>query len=606
MKKPIISLFIIFCLITGLAAQDENADALYLKQKKEFVLNTDGTMDYNYSHQLKLITYLSSDKQFGESFIVFNPTYQQLSIHKAQTTMVNGHKVKSPENAFNEVLPQFAPNAPAFNQLREMVVSHTGIEPGATIDFSYTIHSKRDFMPALMGNELLTSSAPVKELEIIVKIPLSQSITYQLFNSKANPVVMSDGVFKIYTWKFINIKALSHETFQSRDSRLLPRLVFMVGKQTVEKITAQPAFALVVNDAMKLAVEKVKAKANEKDPLKIALGLQELVIGDLATIAVPPAVTGFRFRTPVEVWNSNYGTEPEKALLLSALIKLAGINNNLAVGSFAGLMEGQFTNPLLFSDYYVQLDFGKAGKVALSPVHFYDQDPLVSQPNRSLTLLIPGKGLKAESIDPQKNQIGLTAKLNIDANGKITGSCITAMNGIVQPYLRISKNVNTVPGLFTEGIGVQDIKDFVVKENKPLSLKVNYTVEKSDALHESSGLLYMALPQLLGDAGNWGLSELTSARTESLELPAEIEHDYNVAIMLPSIFALVSPEIKKNLKNGAGNVEISFKKEGQTVMIVRKLTLNNLVLKPEQVSDLKALMNIWLNKNYKQLILRKI
>ena len=43
MKKYIISLFIVFCLINGLAAQDENADALYLKQKKEFVLNTDGT-----------------------------------------------------------------------------------------------------------------------------------------------------------------------------------------------------------------------------------------------------------------------------------------------------------------------------------------------------------------------------------------------------------------------------------------------------------------------------------------------------------------------------------------------------------------------------------
>jgi hypothetical protein len=64
--------------------------------------------------------------------------------------------------------------------------------------------------------------------------------------------------------------------------------------------------------------------------------------------------------------------------------------------------------------------------------------------------------------------------------------------------------------------------------------------------------------------------------------------------------------MKKNLKNGAGNVEISLKKEGQNVIILRKLTLNTLLLKPDQVSDLKALMNIWLNKNYKQLILKKI
>jgi hypothetical protein len=604
MKKSIISLFIIFCLINGLAAQDENADAFYLKQKKEFVLNADGTIDYNYSHQLKLITYISSDKQFGESFIVFNPIYQQLSIHKAQTTMVNGRKVKSPENAFNEVLPQFAPNAPAFNQLREMVITHTGIEPGATIDFAYTIHSKRDFMPAMMGNELLTSTAPVKELEIVVKIPLSQSLSYQLFNIKATPVVMNDEVYKIYTWKFTNIRALSHEIFQSKDNRLLPRLVFIVGKQTVEKITAQPAFALAANEEMKRAVEKVKA--NEKDPLKIALGLQEIVINDLATIAVPPAYTGFRLRTPVEVWNSNYGTEPEKGLLFAALLKLAGISNNLSAVSFVGLMDGQVTNPLLFTDYYVQLDFGKAGKVALSPVRFYDQDPLVSQPNRSLTLLIPGKAIKAESIDQEKNQLFLNAKLNLDANGKTTGTCSASWTGILQPYLRVKKNENAVTGLFSDGFNVQDIKEYAVKENKPLSLKVNYTVEKGEALHESNGLLYMAIPQLLGGAGNWGLSELPSVRNESLELPAEIEQEYSVAVSLPTIFALVSPEMKKNLKNAAGNVEISLKKEGQNVIILRKLTLNNLLLKPEQVSDLKALMNIWLNKNYKQLILRKI
>ncbi|MDP4290370.1 MAG: DUF3858 domain-containing protein, partial [Bacteroidota bacterium] len=74
----------------------------------------------------------------------------------------------------------------------------------------------------------------------------------------------------------------------------------------------------------------------------------------------------------------------------------------------------------------------------------------------------------------------------------------------------------------------------------------------------------------------------------------------------PATFALVSPEIKKNLKNSTGNVEISLKKEGQTVVITRKLSLNSLVLRAEQVSDLKALMNIWLNKNYKQIILKKI
>jgi len=603
MKKSIIFLFIVFFIINGLAAQDENSDAIYLKQKKEFVLNTDGSVDYNYSHQLKLITYLSSDKQFGESFIVFNPAYQQLSIHRATTTMAGGRKVKSPENAFNEVLPQFAPNAPAFNNLREMVITHTGIEPGATIDFAYTVHSKRDFMPAMMGNELLPTTAPVRVLEIVVKIPIAQSLSYQLFNNKANPVAMSDGIYKIYTWRFTNVKALSHEIFQSRDNRLLPRLVFIIGKQTVEKITSQPAFKFETNDAMKAAVGKIKA--NESDPLKIALSLQELVVGDLTTISVPPVYTGFRFRTPIEVWNSNYGTEPEKALLLAALLKQANINNNISAVTFKGLQDGEVTNPLLFSDYFVLLDLGKAGKIALSPIRLNDQDPLVSQPYRKVSKLIPGKAINAEGIDQEKNQLSLNGKLTVDGNGKTSGLFNASWSGILQPYLRIKKNEKTVSGLFTDGLGYQDIKEYAIKENKPLSLKVNYTIEKGDALRESSGLYYMTLPQQIGDAGNWGFSDMPSIRTESLELPAEIDQDYNLSITLPASYTLLSPEMKKNLKNGAGNVEISFKKEGQAVVITRNLSLNSLVLKPEQVSDLKALMNIWLNKNYKQLILKK-
>lgn len=604
MKKTIISLLIILCFINRLVAQVENADALFLKQRKEFVLNPDGSMDYNYSHQLKLITYMASDKLYGESFIVYNPAYQKLSIQRAQTTMVSGRKVKSPTNAFNEVLPQFAPNAPAFNHLREMVVTHTGLEPGASIDFAYSVHSKRDFMPALMGNELLPNTAPVRELEIVVKVPLTQTLSYHLFNNKAKPVIKRDGNYKIYTWKFSNIKSLSHEAFQSRDNRLLPRLVFSADKQTFEKITAQPAFELEANAAMKAEVDKIKAK--ETDPLKVALCIQELVVNDLKTIPVPPVYTGFRFRTPVEVWNSNYGTEPEKALLFAALLKQAGINGLVSAAAFKGFMDGQMANPLLFTEYYVLADFGNIGMIALSPIRLHDQNPLVSQPNRELAILIPGKGLKTVRIDPELNQLQLDGKLTVDGTGKTTGLCNASWSGILQPYLRIKRNEKAISDLFTEGIGLQDIKEYSVIGNQPLLLKVDYTIEKSNALLERSGLFYMTLPQLNGDAALSGFSELPARRTETFELPAITNQEYNLAITLPATYAFLSPDLKKNLKNSAGAVEISFKKEGQTVVVTRKLSLSTLVLKPEQVSDLKALMNIWLNKNYKQLILKKV
>jgi hypothetical protein len=259
----------------------------------------------------------------------------------------------------------------------------------------------------------------------------------------------------------------------------------------------------------------------------------------------------------------------------------------------------------MFSDYYVQLDLGKAGKIYISPVRFTNQDPLASQPYRKVTLLIPGKSLNADGIDKEKNLLSINGKLILDNKGKTTGSCSASWSGIVQPYLRIKKNEKSITGLFTDGFGSQDIREYAIKEIKPLSLKVNYTIDKGDALHESSGLFYMALPQQLGDAGNWGFSELASLRTESLELPTEIDQELSLTVTLPANYSLVSPEIKKSLKNGAGDIEIIFKKEGQSIVITRNLSLNSFVLRPEQVADLRALMSIWLNKNYKQLILKK-
>jgi len=64
--------------------------------------------------------------------------------------MADGKKVETPSNAFNEILPSFAAGAPAFNGLRDMVITHTGLERGAVINLDYTLHTAKDNTPALM------------------------------------------------------------------------------------------------------------------------------------------------------------------------------------------------------------------------------------------------------------------------------------------------------------------------------------------------------------------------------------------------------------------------------------------------------------------------
>jgi hypothetical protein len=201
--------------------------------------------------------------------------------------------------------------------------------------------------------------------------------------------------------------------------------------------------------------------------------------------------------------------------------------------------------------------------------------------------------------------INLNGKLTIDSNGKAVGVCSASLSGIAQPYYRVAQNEKAVTTLFADGFTSQDIKAFTISENQPLALKVSYTIEKNNILREMNGLCFLTLPQLLGDAAQWGLGEIVTTRTESLELPSTIDQDYSLTLTLPANYSLLVPVIQKKIRNSTGAVEVGIRQEGQTVTIKRKLSLDAQVLKPEQVSELRELVTVWVNKNYKQLIIKK-
>ncbi len=109
-------------------AQNEKYDAVYEQLTREYTLNSDGSMDFRFIKKQKLQTYRAFHNLYGETFVVYDTVRQQLKINEVFTTMADGKKIPAPGNAFNPALPGFAANAPAYNSLREMVITHTGLE----------------------------------------------------------------------------------------------------------------------------------------------------------------------------------------------------------------------------------------------------------------------------------------------------------------------------------------------------------------------------------------------------------------------------------------------------------------------------------------------
>ena len=124
--KLILLLSLLAMTVTSFAA----SEAEYGKVSKAWTLHADGSQEYRSSMELTLFTHTAMNSTYGESFIVYNPDFQTLKIHSSYTRQKDGTIVKTPDNAFVEVLPRFAADAPAYNQLKEMVVVHTGLELG--------------------------------------------------------------------------------------------------------------------------------------------------------------------------------------------------------------------------------------------------------------------------------------------------------------------------------------------------------------------------------------------------------------------------------------------------------------------------------------------
>ena len=457
MKTRYLIPFLLCCFILAFSyarAQDERYDAWYSSILKEYTLNQDGSMDYRYTKQQKLLTYRAFHNLYGETFVVYNPEFQKLQINEVYTVMADGKKILAPQNSFNEVLPGYASNAPAYNKLREMVITHTGLERNATINLDYQVHTEKGNFPALMGNELLAENEPVKNLEIHVRIPAGKELYYKLFNAENKPDVLTDGKFKIYSWKFNNINPISAEEAQKGLNEIYPRLIFSSSDNREDVfafLTGQQAFGFAINDQMKSMVNNLIAE--KKDKFELALKIQEKVVNDLRLYPIPLRVALFQCRTPEQTWNSNGGTVIEKAVLLTALLKYAGFDACLAGIVRTPFVDDHIATLADLDDFAVQVEFKDRGTWYFSLTGLNAVNLKFTLPGRSFIVLNPGeKKVKQIKNEVPKQIVKMLGTFIVSSDPKLTGEISLYMDGSAYPFaglLRDKKKMkNSVSGGF--------------------------------------------------------------------------------------------------------------------------------------------------------------
>jgi len=577
-----------------------NADAVYVKMVKEFVLNDDGSIEYNYSHKLKLLTHFAFNRKYGETFIEYNPEYQQVEVTKSYTVMADGKKVKTPKSAFNEVLPRNAAHSPYYNNLREMVITHTALEVNSNIVLNYSVNSNADFFPYLIGNELLAANSPIKELKVIIRIPEDKDLNYKLLNDTATANLISKRGEKIFTWTFKDIAAISPEAFQPNKNTLYPNLIFSSAdnyNEIHDYILNQMAFSYSID---KETSKEISSMINVWHPKsKHLYDMHNFVLDNFNYCPVNEKHKAYKIRTVQEIWNANGGSKLEKTLLLSAILNEAGILAQPVAVASSELFDDSCGNPLLFEDYLVKTGFETVDDIYVSAIHSSKQSEIYNLVGKVIIPIdINDKTRYVVDLPNHYQRCDFIGKGKINNDISFDIDIFARMQGGLNPYLTLLKDPNKSMNLFND---IQWFKaDKIAMNESVLNLKIS-----TDNNDKQSGYVFVKIPEYKYGFSKWHIPNLPEQRNTPFQLPSKIEENYSYSIELPKNATVISSGFSADVSNNVGRVKITITQTDNMLLFERSLKLLKEQISVEEYPAFVELIKLWNNKKYKEIVIKK-
>lgn len=604
MKKNcliILSLFFAHFLFS----QNENADAIFEKFIKEFTLEADGSTSYREYKQLKLITQFSFNRLYGETFIIYNPEFQNLKINNAYTVMADGSKVITPPNAFNEVLPRDAAFSATANHMKEMVVTHTATEMGATIFLDYTLTSAKGYLPGFMGNVLIQESSPIAELEVIVRIPSDQELNHRMIGLRTGPEIKIEANQKVYAWKFNGVQASPKEPLQGKHHLSAPRLLFTTAigvAETINWLTNQQAFELQINDEMKAWTDNLRSKQTEE--IETLMTIQKAVVENIVFERYNPEWLAYRARTPEEIWKSNGGNKLEKTLLFATLLKYANFNATPAIVGPKSLFDEKAINLTIFDDFVLIVNTKSFGTIYMSAVEISNQSLEYSL---AQNIFIPlSKGISRAPVEPMKmdNKINIKGTVSFNEELKPSGTMEVELTGANNPFLLLQNDKGKFKSLISNKM-IKDDDAISIKNSNVAKSELLVKVESTESISDNNGYYSWQLPVITGGFEKWRIAYLDKTRQSNLFLPYPIVEKYSYTITLPLDYTVINKRFNERLKNNVGTVSVEIKPKGNQIEINRELKLNTQMIYQIDYNEFRDMINFWLDKNLSTVVFKK-
>lgn len=557
-------------------------DARFLKVAIVYELHDDGSWDMTCEQRTRLDTYYAVNRALGETFIVYNPEFQKLEVLKSETTMADGRRVPAPENAFNEVLPFAAHGCADFSHLREMVVTHTGLERGAVVDLRYRIHTRAGFLPAFAGREVLARPFPIDEYTLEIRIPAARQLFFGAggFNGEIVTEIVADGPVRKYAFRFTGLAPLAREPLALAGAE--PFLAFALAPDWA---AALPLAGASQDLPAVLADKADKLKALHPAAPELLAALQKAVAGEIKNCGLGVEATGWRFRPLERVAQSNTATRLEKALLLGALLKRAGVDSELLAVAAGPELAAAAATPLQLGEFWLKVP---AAQAYLDPCREqHEFFPYALQGRDAWNFA--GRSLEKLPLSTANdNGLQLSGKARLDADGA-SGTLLVAARGRFNRYDDAAADA----GKFIAGV----VKRFFPAEKVEVSkiLELTRRQTRAEVTFAGKWLRELGAGFFAADAVPLpGLNE-NMVILDKRESPLTLEEPFQVALELEIEPAsglkleYTAPALERKNKLGRFSRSLTAGKGG-AVKISSAVALEQGVVSPAEYPQLRELL----------------
>lgn len=288
-------------------------DAEYKLIRHTYTANNDGTFDINIRKELKLLRNraITAYADKGETFILYNPDIDQLTINESYTIRKDGTQVQTPQNAFIDQLPSQCTNCGRYNGIRERVVVHTALEYDCIIVLDYTIHRKSPFFEETI---IFAQDCPVEKMEVIVdnKGNQSQRFTSNNWNDDIRLVQGRHAYHVVAS----NLPQTLVDSYLPSPMELYPSLKIVLGERP----------AVVDNNDSIPEANNLLMELYSDNPMDYVVAIRNYVADYIRTTDFPLALVGYKTVDPHQTFLSACGTPSDKNMLLAALLRQAGFN----------------------------------------------------------------------------------------------------------------------------------------------------------------------------------------------------------------------------------------------------------------------------------------